>query len=146
MPLQQTLGLPLANNFSVNVQIRIQRYGREYQAYIQTDYSDWYSFTIGMTPEDIKALNAELQLAIEQISGYFEENNANAAERGEALSRLAQKGNFAFKKIFAKGTPRDVVHEALERDAVIQVTSEDFFIPWDLQKSERESPRHSCGG
>ncbi len=132
MPLQQTLGLPLANKFSVNVQIRIQQYGRAYQAYIQTDYSDWYSFSIQLTPEDIKELNAELQRAIEQVSGYFEADNADAAERVEALSRLAQKGNFAFKKIFAKGTPRDVVHEALERDAVIQVTSEDFFIPWEL--------------
>ena len=132
MPLQQTVGLPLANKFSVNVQIRIQRYGRAYQAYIQTDFSDWYSFSIQLTPEDIKELNAELQRAIEQVSGYFEADNADAAERVEALSRLAQKGNFAFKKIFAKGTPRDVVHEALERDAVIQVTSEDFFIPWEL--------------
>ena len=30
----------------------------------------------------------------------------NVQERTEALSRLAQKGNYAFKKIFAKGTPR----------------------------------------
>src|SRR5947209_15849401 len=72
MPLQQTVGLPLANKFSVNVQIRIQRYGRAYQAYIQTDFSDWYSFSIQLTPEDIKELNAELQRAIEQVSGYFE--------------------------------------------------------------------------
>ncbi len=132
MPLQQTVRLPLANTFSVNIQLRIQPYGRTYQAYIQADNSDWYSFAIQLTQDDIKELNAELQHTIEQVSGYFEADSADSAERAEALSRLAQKGNFAFKKIFAKGAPRDMMHEALLRDTVIQVTTEDFFLPWEL--------------
>ena len=132
MPLEQTLRLPLVNNFPVNIQLRIQPYGRTYQAYIQTDYSDWYSFPIQLTQDDVKELNAELQRAIEQVSGYFEDSSIESAERTEALSRLAQKGNYAFKKIFAKGTARDIVHEALLINAVIQVTTEDFFLPWEL--------------
>src|SRR5260370_36764688 len=132
MVLQQTLSLPLTDNFKVNVQIRIQHYGRKYQAYIQTDDSDWYSFSIQLTQDDVRELNAELQRAIEQVSGYFELDSYNVQERTEALSRFAQKGNYAFKKIFAKGTPRDIVREALVIGAIIQVTSEDFFIPWDL--------------
>jgi hypothetical protein len=132
MPLQQTSSLPLTDNFSVNAQIRIHSYGREYKCYIQTDYSDWCSFPIPLTQLDIRDLNIELQRAIEHVSANFEMDSVNSKERHEALSRLAQKGNFAFKKIFAKGAPRDIVHEALKRGAIIQVTSEDFFIPWEL--------------
>lgn len=132
MPLQQILGLPLNDNFTVNAQIRIQPYGRTYLAFIQTDYSDWYSFPIQLTRDDVRELNAELQRVIEQVSHYFEIDGTDSIEHCEALTRLAQKGSFAFKKIFARGTPRDIVHEALRIGSVIQITSEDFFIPWEL--------------
>jgi hypothetical protein len=99
---------------------------------MQTDYSDWYSFPIHMTQQDIRDLNTELQKEIENVSYHFELDTSGLAERHKALSQLAYKGNFAFKKIFAKGTPRDIVHEALQGRAIIQVTSENFFIPWEL--------------
>lgn len=132
MALQKTLGLPLNDNFSVNAQIRIQSYGSSYIAYIQTDDSDWYSFPIQLTRDDVRELNAELQLVIEQVSQYFEIDGIDFIMHYKELSRLAQKGSFAFKKIFAIGTPRDIMHEALKINSVIQVTSEDFFIPWEL--------------
>jgi hypothetical protein len=132
MPLEQKVSLPLVDNFSVDIQIRIQPRGREYQGYIQTDYSDWCSFPIQLTTQDVKDLNTELQRAIEFVSSSFETDSTDSTQHCEAISRLAQKGCFAFKKIFAKGTPRDVIHAALSRGAVIQVTSEDFFIPWEL--------------
>jgi CHAT domain len=132
VPLQQTMSLPLVDDFSVNIQIRIQQCGKEYQGYIQTDYSGWCSFPIQITPYDLNDLNTELQRAIECVSADFEANDAASTGYDEALSKLAQKGSFAFKKIFAKGTPRDVIHEALRIGAVIQVTTEDFFIPWEL--------------
>jgi hypothetical protein len=130
--LQQTLNLPLSDNYTVNVQIRIQSHGREYHAYIQTDYSDWYSFPIHLKQDDLKELNKELQEMIEQASGSFEVERANVAECNERLQALAKKGSFAFKKIFDKGTPQDVLREALKEGAIIQITSEDFFIPWEL--------------
>jgi len=132
MPLEQICSLPLIDRFLVNVQIRIQPQGREYQCYIQDDDSDWFSFPIHLTQHDVDSLNTELQQVIEQVSGNFEIDGANSAERHEALSRLAQKGNFAFKKVFAKGTPREIVQAALKGGAIIQVTSEDFFLPWEL--------------
>ncbi len=90
MVLQQTLSLPLTDNFKVNVQIRIQHYGRKYQAYIQTDDSDWYSFSIQLTQDDVRELNAELQRAIEQVSGYFELDSYNSrfAHFPRQLARL----------------------------------------------------------
>ncbi len=132
MALQQTVILPLTNNFLVNIQIRIQTRGQEYQGYIQTDYSGWCSFPIHLTPHDVKDLNAELQRAMEYVANSFEMDSTASTQHSEAVSRLAHKGNFALKKIFSKGTPRDVIHEAVRRGAVIQVTSEDFFIPWEL--------------
>jgi len=132
MPLQQISSLPLTDNFLVNVQIRIQPRGREYQGYIQTDYSGWCSFPILLALHDVKDLNIELQRAIEYVSGHIEMDKAVSTEYCQALSKVAQKGNLVFKRVFAKGTPRDVIREALKMGATIQVTSEDFFIPWEL--------------
>jgi hypothetical protein len=130
--LQQSLKFPLPDNYIVNIQIRIQPHDREYQAYIQTDYSDWYSFPIHLKQDDLQELNKELQEKIEQLSGSFNVERANVTECNESLQALAKKGSYAFNKIFDKGTPRDVLREALKEGAIIQVTSEDFFIPWEL--------------
>lgn len=132
MPLQQIVGLPLVDDSLMNVQLRIQAHGQEYLGYIQTDFSDWCSFPIQLTLHDIVELNTELQQVIESVSSYFDTDEINVIERREILSNLARKGNFAFKKVFAKGTPRDIVNEALKMGGVIQITSEDFCIPWEL--------------
>src|SRR6266568_6624824 len=132
MPQEQIFDLPFTDDSPVNVQIRIQPYWREYLAYIQTDYSDWYSFSIALTQDDIKELNIELRRAIDRISGNFNTGSYNLGECHEALLMLAQKGTFAFKKIFSKGVPREIVREALKVGSIIQVTSEDFLIPWEL--------------
>jgi len=132
MPLEQIAQLPLADNFSVNVQLRIQPNGRAYMAYIQSDYSDWYSFPMQLTQQDVRDLNTELQQAIENVSDNFEMKDPLSAECSNAIAKLARKGNFAFKKIFPKGISRDIVHEALQLGAIVQVTSDDFFIPWEL--------------
>jgi len=132
MSLEQVCKLPLVDKFLVNVQIRIQSQGREYQCYIQADDYDWFSFPIHLTQHDVDSLNTELQCVIEQVSGKFEIDSTNSAERYEALLRLAQKGNYAFKKIFARGTPREIIQTVLKVGAIIQVTSEEFFLPWEL--------------
>ena len=50
----------------------------------------------------------------------------------DALSKLAYKGNYAFKRIFAEGIPREIIDKALKTRTTIQVSSEEFFIPWEL--------------
>ncbi len=128
MLLKQTSALPLIDNFAVQVQLRIFSNGTDYSAFVSTDLDKWHRFHIGLKPHDVQELNSELQLAIEQVSTAFEVNGAY----GEALANLAQKGNYAFKRIFADGIPRETIRNALRTDATIQFSSEDFFIPWEL--------------
>ncbi len=128
MPLTQTSRLPFTDNFEVHVQIRISSTSSGYIADISADWSNWHRFHIGLRPQDIAQLNIELQQAVEQVSANFTMDDTG----GEALSRLAQKGNFALKKIFSEGAPREIVSKALKMGSTIQFSSEEFFIPWEL--------------
>jgi len=134
MPLEQTIGLPFFDDFPIHTQIRIQPDGREYTAYIQTSWAKWHRFRISLKEHDIEELNSGLQQAIERVSACFNTDaiGVDKAEYAEALSRLAQKGNFVFKSIFTEGVPRETIRVAMQPDAVIQVSSEDFFVPWEL--------------
>ena|SRR5260221_13901477 len=93
MPLTQTSRLPFTDNFAVHVQIRISSTSSGYIADISADWSNWHRFHIGLRPQDIAQLNIELQQAVEQVSANFTMDDTG----GEALSRLAQKGNFAWQ-------------------------------------------------
>ena len=128
MLLKQTSTLPLNDNFSVQVQIRIFSNGSEYIADMSTNLDKWYRFRIGLKQHDIEELNSELQQAVERVSNDFETNGTC----DESLSLLAQKGSYAYKRIFAEGVPRDIITKALKTGVTIQFSSEDFFLPWEL--------------
>lgn len=132
MSIEQKSGLPFLNTFPVHTQIRIQPHDREYVAYVQSGWAKWHRFHIGLRQQDIQDLNSELQQTIEQISGSLTVKSDGSADQTRALSTLAHKGNFAFKRIFAEGIPRTTIRNALNKGAIIQVSSEDFFIPWEL--------------
>jgi hypothetical protein len=132
MPLEQTLGLPFFDDFPVHTQIRIQPDGREYVAYVQAGWAKWHRFRIGLKQHDVEELNSELQQAIEHVSACFDVEDVDSAEYTKGLSKLAQKGNFAFKRIFAEGAPRQTISQALQAGSTLQASSEDFFIPWEL--------------
>jgi hypothetical protein len=128
----QKLHFPLIDEESVQAQLRIETFGKGYRGYIQTDSSDVYRFPINLTQHDVDELNTELQQILEKVSSYFDTDDSASTERYDALSNLAQKGNFAFKRIFSKGMPRATISKALKKGATIQITTEDFFIPWEL--------------
>jgi hypothetical protein len=128
MPLEQTSRLPFTDNFAVHVQLRISSSGSSYLADISADWSNWHRFHIGLTPQDVAELNRELQQAVEQVS----RNHEMSDSCGDALSQLILKGNFAFKKVFPQGVPREIISKALKTGATIQFSSEEFFIPWEL--------------
>ncbi len=128
MLLEQKTSLPFADNFAVQVQMSIFSNGSEYTAYVCADLGMFHCFRIGLTPQDIEELNAELQDAIELAAASFEQNGISS----EALTRLAQKGNFAFKRIFAEGVPRETIRNALKTGATVQIAARDFAIPWEL--------------
>lgn len=128
MTLEQTTSLPLTDNFTVQVQVSIFSNESKYTAYVFADQGNVEFFRIVLTPHDIEELNAELRDAIETAAASFEQNNISV----EALSRLAYKGNYAFKRIFVEGAPRDTIRQALKMGATIQIAAEDFAIPWEL--------------
>jgi hypothetical protein len=128
MPCEQRSPLPWVDNFPVQVQISIFSNDSEYIAYICADLGMYHRFHIGLTPHDIEELNSQLQGAIEQVATGFEQKSISS----EALSRLAQKGNFAFKRVFAEGTPRETMRHALKTGATVQIAARDFAIPWEL--------------
>ncbi len=128
MMLEQKSSLPFADNFPVHVQVSIFSNGGEYTAYISADMGMAYRFPIRLKPHDLKDLNAELQQAIEWVASSFGVESAY----NDALSKLAQTGNFAFKRIFPEGPPREKIRSALKTGTIVQIASEDFFVPWEL--------------
>jgi len=134
MPVEQALMVPLTYDLPVNVQISIEPLERDrgYRICIIADGWDWCEFFIPLKRDDIKNLNAKLQTAIESVTYIFGESDTDLNERRKALFELAEKGHFAFNKIFTEGELRDTVYAILKRSETIQVTSNDFIIPWDL--------------
>jgi len=128
MILEEISHLPFLEDAPINVQLRIDSNGNNYVAYIKADWSNWYRFSIGINRDDLDEINQELQQAIEQISGHFEEEGIT----DNVLSLLRKKGNFAFNSIFANGSPRETLRKVLSAGATIQISSEDFFLPWEL--------------
>lgn len=128
MLLEQKLPLPFIDKFPIHVQIRVFSKGNSYAADMNANWSNWQRFHIGIKPNDVEEINLELQQAIEEVSYNFKKEGI----RIDALAKLAQKGNFAFKRIFSEGAPREVVRKILAAGATIQFSSEDFFIPWEL--------------
>jgi len=131
MTLKTRVQLPFVDDFPVHVQIRIQAQDREYEAYVQADWSKWHRFHVGVKQHDIEEFHSELQQAIEEVSQCLE-NNVDSSEYARALSNLAYKGNFIFKRIFSGGVPREIISKALRTGATVQISSEEFFIPWEL--------------
>lgn len=132
MSLEKSSGLPFHDDFAVSTQIRIHAEGREYLAYLQTGGAKWHRFRIALRSHDIEELNCELQQAIEDVSVHFDPDGTRSEGWQKALSTLSRKGNFAFKRVFEEGTPREMISRALVTGATIQVSSEDFSIPWEL--------------
>src|SRR5258708_5652772 len=120
--------LPFSYNFPVQVQMSILSNGSEYMAYICPDLGKFHCFSIELKPQDIEELNLELQCEIERVSQSYEGELIS----DDALSKLAQKGKFAFNRIFAEGVPRETIRKALKTNATIQLATRDFVVPWEL--------------
>src|SRR5437660_2249684 len=128
MSSNQEVRLPL--NFPVHLPIRIFSDSQGYIADICSGWSDWYRFRINLTRDDVHQLNKDLQQALEELSFSFDEKNPTSQQN--VLLKLAEIGNYAFKRIFAEPSLRKTLNKVLKGDATIQFISEDFFIPWEL--------------
>lgn len=132
MTVEKKLSLPFADPFKVNIQIRIHRTEEGgFVGYIQSDYSSEHPLIISLTETDVIDLSDELHNALEQVRISFE-SSQGALEREEALTLLADKGSYAFKKIFPSGPNRRLIEKALANCNILQITSNTFLIPWEV--------------
>jgi hypothetical protein len=132
MPIEQESSVPLTDDFSVNVQIRIYQTVSDYVAEINADGSNWHRFHIELKPDDVGAINSDLQRAIQDVSNSFDESDGTYDDTyNDSLKKLADTGNWAFNKIFLE-QEREIIRKVLKAGASIQFSSEDYFIPWEL--------------
>jgi CHAT domain-containing protein len=134
MPIEKILRLPFDDNFSVDVQIRIKKSDNGYKAYVQGGVGSENPFDINITPNDVVDLNSQLQEVLQKVHSYFDPDDPSIGEPDQALALLAQKGAYAFNKIFPRGQSRELISKALKhsRGRVVQITSNDFLIPWEI--------------
>ena len=119
--------LPPLDISPVQLQIHIFERGREYTVFVEKEGSSRY-FTIQLTPDDVKNLNTLLRGAIQQVANSVDND---LAYKG-TLTELAKMGSYAFDKIFQDEEVKKTIHEGLQPGTIVQITSKDFFVPWEL--------------
>jgi hypothetical protein len=132
---------PLAyQDYPVDLHLRIYRSGPRYGADVLAE-GQCARVDIDLSPDDLAALNREMQEAVEELALEAAAERASpAAVAKEHLLNLAELGNYAFRKVFGH---RDAAYlpEFLEsRPFALQVASEDFFLPWELLYPSLDAP------
>jgi hypothetical protein len=123
--------LPLSNTFRVDTEFRIRSLTAGYEIDIQSHFGVVNRVAIDLQPKDIDLINEDLIDALQYVKNAFDPDNKDIISKRDALAKLAEKGKYAFNFIF-KGSVRKAIIRALENTKVIQISSENFFIPWEL--------------
>ncbi|HYT45307.1 MAG TPA: hypothetical protein VEP90_23470, partial [Methylomirabilota bacterium] len=114
----------------IDVDIRISstsRDGSKYTGRIKTKLSGPEPFPVGLTPDDVKNINSRIQALIEQISTNIGEDHVYHGDYTE----IVKKGRFAFTGTFNHQNLRDNLRAILESSATIEISSDNYFIPWE---------------
>jgi hypothetical protein len=121
-------------DYPVDIHLRIYREGARYGADIFS-VGQVQRVPIEMSPQDLLALNKQLQEAVSEVAAEnMEDWTPTSEELDELLSPLAEVGHYAFKQVFGHHDALAVIQELLSlgQPISIQVASEDFFLPWEL--------------
>lgn len=126
---------PIAfQDYPVDIHLRIYREGARYGADIFA-VGRSQRVPIEMSPEDLVALNKQLQEAVGEVAAEnLEDWTPTPGELEEQIRPLAEVGHYAFKQVFGHHDALAAIQEllALSQRVSIQVASEDFFLPWEL--------------
>lgn len=126
---------PLAYQDSpVDIHIHIYRIGAHYGADIFA-VGQMRRVPIEMSPQDLVALNEQLQEAVSEVASENQDDwTPTPEELEEMLNPLAEVGHYAFKQVFGHHDALAVIQELLNLSqcVYIQIASEDFFLPWEL--------------
>jgi hypothetical protein len=144
---------PVHQNYPVDMHIRIYPQGSRYGAEISVP-GQVQRIPIAMSSHDLVVLNQHLQERILAIaSGKLVRHQPGLLERAKTFFRkpvqpatfcstnpeaklrlLAETGYYAFKKVFSDPNVRVFMKSILTLGTriSIQITTEDFFLPWEL--------------
>jgi hypothetical protein len=131
---------PLAyQDYPVDLNLRIYRKEGRYGADLQCE-GQWVRMDIDMSPEDLAALNGQVQEEVQALA--LDAAGGSAAERAaKHLRPLAELGHFAFRRVFGHAETAEELQACLaSRPFSLQVASEDFFLPWELLYPDLGAP------
>ena len=112
-------------DYPIDIQIRIYCVGTIHSMDIQYG-AGYLRYNMNVSTNDLNNLNQGLSVIIKDI--------ADAASYDEAdLRMLAEKGYYAYKQIFNQEA-RDAIEKLVAKNSKVsfQITSENFFLPWEL--------------
>lgn len=123
---------PLAyHNDRIDVQLRIYRSGARYSADV---FAVGHSLRvpIELTPGDLASLNRQLQEGMQKVALMYAKGIPHDPQT--QLRELAKVGNYAYKRVFGHPTTMQTLQDVMRLGANIswQITSEDFFLPWEI--------------
>jgi hypothetical protein len=125
---------PRNQDYHVDVQVHIYKAGSRYGMHLLL-WGKSLRASIDMTEHDLRNLNEYLKDAVESA----------ATERNQTdhLNSLSEIGNRAFNQIFSNHEAREAINSiAHDTRTIIQITTEDFFLPWELLYPENlNNPR-----
>jgi hypothetical protein len=120
----------------IDLHIRIRSQDRHYTADVLSS-EGVQTIVIEITPQDLAALNRQLQEAVESVVleiAAADEITTKALET--SLLSLAETGYYVFKKTFGSQHDIRTIQEVLglDRHKSIQIASDpgSFFLPWEL--------------
>jgi hypothetical protein len=137
---------PIAyQDYPVDISIRIRQDNARYQAEISA-MGQVRRAPIDMSSHDVMLLNKQLQETMQALVIKIQDGDKDADDLNESIRALAESGNLAFRRVFGHPDALSAVEEltALGGQVSIQITSEDFFLPWELMYPQKVSGPLSC--
>jgi CHAT domain-containing protein len=128
MTLEQQSEISLIDSFPAQIQLTIQSTGNGYIATLGGGTGRFQRFPLQLTPHDVKALNMQLQTAIEQVAASLTATGI----ADETVAQLAETGNYVFKRLFPQGPTRHLIEQTFCKRQIVQISSDSFAIPWEL--------------
>lgn len=126
---------PLAyQDYPIDIHIRVYQEGARHGADIRA-IGKALRVPVEMSVHDLRALSRQLQTAVETAAKEMAKDQALTADKREGqLRTLAEKGHYAFKRVFGHPDALTAIQDllALSPKVSIEIVSENFFLPWEL--------------
>lgn len=119
-------------DYPVDIYFRIYPSGARYELEIRA-VGQLLRVPIDLSISDLAKINEMLQAAFSNVIRNNDESIEEDINK-ESLIRLAEAGNYAFRRIFSNNEALSAVNDIflLSKNITIEIASENFFLPWEL--------------